>query len=254
MAKKNKDKKTLQKSSKENILSGIKHQTRQGIFAVVFIVLAIIFILASINNSDGGSFAGPVGKEIFKILFLFLGIGYFLLPVFFLMLGISFFKAEEKNLNKLKIFGGLFFFISGLGLINLISTQYWIAQGGYVGWVISTPLLKMFGFYASAIILIALLIISFLILFETKLTIDSLMFWKKKEKEEDENADEDIKMIADKAEEDEEKADEAEKEKEDKRDKKQSKGFFVKTNEDEESGIKYNPRRHKAQFQQRRSA
>ena len=68
------------------------------------------------------------------------------------------------------------------------------------------------------------------------------MFWKKKEKEEDENADEDIKMIADKAEEDEEKADEAEKEKEDKRDKKQSKGFFVKTNEDEESGIKYNPR------------
>ena len=239
MAKKNK--KINPKSSNENILSGIKHQTRQGIFAVIFIVLAIIFVLASINNSDGGSFAGPVGQEIYKILSLFLGIGYFLLPVFFLMLSISFFKAEEKSLNKLKIFGGLFFFISGLGLINLISTQYWTAQGGYVGWVISTPLLKMFGFYASTIILLALLIISFLILFETKLTIDSLMFWKKKEKEVEEN-DDDIQMIADKAEEDEEKADEVEKEKEDKKEKKQSKGFFVKNGDEEDSGIKYNPR------------
>ena len=75
MAKKNK--KINPRSSNENILSGIKHQTRQGIFAVIFIVLAIIFVLASINNSDGGSFAGPVGQEIYKILSLFLGIGYF---------------------------------------------------------------------------------------------------------------------------------------------------------------------------------
>ena len=241
MAKKNNDKKLKPKSSKENILSGIKHHTRQGIFAVIFLLLSIIFILAAINTSDGGSFAGPVGQEIYKILSLFLGIGYFLLPLFFLMLSISFFKAEEKNLNNLKIFGGIFFFISGLGLINLISTQYWTAQGGYVGWIISTPLLKMFGYYASVIILLALLIISFLILFEAKLTIDSLMFWKKKEMDDEDN-DEDIQIIADKAEKDEEKAEKVEKEKEEKNDKKQSKGFFVKNGDAEDSGIKYNPR------------
>jgi len=242
MASKNKDRKNNSKSSsKENILSSIKNETKQGIFAVAFFVLAIIFILASITNADGGSFAGPVGKEVYHLLSVFLGIGYFLLPLFFLMLSISFFKAEERNLNKLKIFGGIIFFISGLGLIDLVSTQYWTAQGGQLGWVISTPLLKMFGFYASAIILLALLIISCLILFETKFTIESIMFWKKWDKEEKDD-DEDIKVIADKVEKDEKKEDEIEKEKEEKEEKKQSKGAFVKKNEEDESYIKFNPK------------
>jgi len=246
MAPKNKDKKipkTNPKSnskteSKESILSSIKNETKQAIYAISFLLLSIIFILSSVD------YAGPVGKEVFKLLYILLGVGYFLLPIFFLMLSISFFKAEEKDFNKIKVFGGVIFFISGLGLIDIISKQYWPAsvnyQGGWLGWLISTPLLKMFGYYTSVIIVIALLIISCLILFETKITVESLMFWRKsKVEEEDEDEDEDIKAIVDERAKEEKKEEKIEKEKEQK---KESKGMFVKKNEEEESGIKYNPR------------
>ena len=43
----------------------------------------------------------------------------------------------------------------------------------------------MFGFTATLIILSALLIISFLILFESKLTIDTLCFWRRFRKDAD---------------------------------------------------------------------
>ena len=206
MASKNKDKKGSKLTPRDNILSSIKNETKQGIYAIIFFVLAAIFTLASIKTGGTGNevyYAGPVGKETYHLLSILLGIGYFLLPLLFLMLSISFFKAEERNFNKLKFFGGILFFISGLGTIDLISKQYWTAQGGQLGWVISTPLFNMFGFYASAIILLALLVISCLVLFETKITVDSILFWRKpKENIED---DEDIKVIADKVEENEKK-------------------------------------------------
>jgi len=248
MASKNKEKKNSkinQKTSpKENILSSIKNETKQGIFAVTFLVLAIIFILASIKTGLPGSevyYAGPVGKEAYYLLSKLLGIGYFLLPLFFLMLSVSFFKAEERNFNNIKFFGGILFFISGLGIIDLVSKQYWTAQGGKIGWLISTPLFSMFGFYASAIILFALLVISCLVLFETQITVNSILFWRKEKEELDEieeDDNEDIKMIAEKAEEDEKEVEE----KEEKKDKKQSKGAFLKKSESEESDIKFNPR------------
>jgi S-DNA-T family DNA segregation ATPase FtsK/SpoIIIE len=248
MAPKNKDKRkekpNKKSAQKENILSSIKNETKQGILAVSFFVLSIIFILASIKTGSVGHevyYAGPVGKEIFYLLSILLGIGYYLIPLFFLMLSISFFKEEEKEFDALKLFGGILFFISGIGMIDLISKQYWTAQGGKIGWLISTPLLSMFGFYASIIILLAFLVISCLVLFETKLTAESLMFWKKK-KEIEEEDDEDIKAIGEKAEEEEKEEEKIEKKKEEEKDKKQSKGAFVKKTEEDESGIKYNPR------------
>ncbi len=238
MAIKNKEKKNPKSTPKENILSSIKNETKQGIIAVAFFVLAIIFTLASIKTGADGSFAGPVGKEIYHLLSILLGIGYFLIPIFFLMLSISFFKVEERDFNKLKFFGAILFFISGLGMIDLVSKHYWTAQGGMLGGVISSPLLKMFDFYASAIILLAILIISCLILFETRITVESIMFWRKDKKEDDD----DIKVIADKAEADEKKEEKAEEEKEERKDKKTSKGVFIKKNEEDESGIKFNPK------------
>ncbi len=175
--------KTNSKSEyKNDVLSNIKNETKQGILAVTFLVLGIIFILASIKTGNSGHevyYAGPVGKGTYDFLSTLFGIGYFLIPLFFLMFSISFFKAEEREFNKLKIFGGILFFVSGLGMIDLVSRQYWTAQGGKFGWLISTPLSSMFGFYASVIILFALLIISCLILFETRITVESLLFWRK---------------------------------------------------------------------------
>ncbi len=171
---KQKDKKYKERDSGTSFLGKLKNETRQGILAVIFFVLAAIFILSSFSK------AGFVGNQIYNLFSLLFGIGYFLIPLFFIMLSISFLKDEEKEFTKLKVFGGVLFFVSSLGLIDLLSKNYdWSVGGGDLGWLISTPALKMFGFYAGAIILIALLIISCLVLFETRFTVESLMFWNK---------------------------------------------------------------------------
>ena len=166
MAAKQKDNKR-KNDKNDSILGFIKKETKQSILTVVFFVLAAIFVLASISK------AGFVGDEIYGIFSNLFGIGYFLIPLFFLALSISFFRSEEKDFNKLKFFGGLLFFVSGLGIIDVI-----FERGGQVGWAIGTPVLKMFGFEAALIILFAFLVVSCLILFETKLTAESIMFWK----------------------------------------------------------------------------
>lgn len=99
MAQKNKDRKTNSRSAKDNAFRSIKNETKQGIFAITFFVLAIIFILASIKSGSAGNeiyYAGPVGKKIYDLLSILLGVGYFLLPLFFLMLSISFFKRGAR--------------------------------------------------------------------------------------------------------------------------------------------------------------
>ena len=214
---------------------GVKNETKQGIMAVVFFVLAAIFTLASLSK------AGWVGDQFFHILSILLGIGYFLIPLFFFLLSISFLKAEEREFNKIKITGGIFFFISGLGLIDLISKTYWTAQGGKIGWLISTPLSKLFGFYASTIILVAVLIISCLIIFETKLTVNSIFFWRRWSKKSDKNDTEDIQKVkVTKGDEDVEDDDE-EKDQKEEREKKQQKPIVVKKGVEEEE-FKMTPR------------
>ena len=229
----NKQKEKIEKKS--GFWHGVKNETKQAIMAVVFFVLAAIFTLASLGK------AGPVGTQTFYILSVLLGIGYFLIPLFFFLLSVSFLKAEEREFNKLKIAGGILFFISGLGLIDLISKNYWTAQGGKIGWLISTPLSSLFGFYASTIILVAILIISCLIIFETKLTVNSIFFWRRWNKSDEKDSEEEVKDVkilkGDEEEEDEKDKDEEKAEKA----KKPSKPIVVKKG-DEEEEFKMNPR------------
>ena len=239
----NKKEKNIKKNppQKEGFWSTVKNETKQAILAITFLVLSIIFVLASLNM------AGIVGDKIYYLLSILLGIGYFLIPFLLFLLSISFFKAEEREFNKIKIFGGILFFISGLGLIDLISKTYWTAQGGYIGWAISAPLLKLFGFYTSAIILVAILTISCLIIFETKITLKSILFWRKEKgiiKTEDEEdiknlklADDDEEEVKDKKKKQEIKEVEVEVEE---KNKKQTRGAFIKPNEEEE--LKVTPR------------
>jgi S-DNA-T family DNA segregation ATPase FtsK/SpoIIIE len=66
------------------------------------------------------------------------------------------------------------------------------------------------------------------------------MFWKKKKEKMDE--DEDIKAIGVKAEEEEKEEEKIEKKRDDEKEKKEPKGAFIKKSDEDESGIKYNPR------------
>lgn len=166
------------KSAENNFLGQIGDETKQAVFAIVFFAMTILSILAYLHKS------GMVGNKIYDILERLLGVGYLLIPLLFLLLGVSFIKSKKRDIGWLKIIGIIIFFASGLGVIGVI----WNQRGGMIGSIISSPLLKLFDFYTSLIILAALITISSLIIFETKLNTDSFMaigrlFGKKSEGE-----------------------------------------------------------------------
>jgi S-DNA-T family DNA segregation ATPase FtsK/SpoIIIE len=163
MRKKKEDKQSFTDSVK------VKKGTIQGIVAIVFFVASIFTILASFGH------AGFVGEYVYKIFKKLFGVGYTLLPLLLIMLGVSFLKSLEKNFDLSKMFGSILFFISGLGIIDAVMVD----KGGIVGELISLPLLKLFDFYLSVIILVATLIISILITFEAELRLEHLFFWRK---------------------------------------------------------------------------
>jgi S-DNA-T family DNA segregation ATPase FtsK/SpoIIIE len=160
----NKDRK-----KERNLWGNIKTETVQAVLAIISFILALLALLASLGK------AGPVGSYIYAALDTLLGVGYFLLPILFLMLGGSFLRGLEKRFEASKIVGSLLFFISALGLIDMFPGGH----GGILGHFISSPLIRLFGPYATALLLVAGVAISILIIFETHFTLESLMFWKK---------------------------------------------------------------------------
>src|SRR3989344_887902 len=148
--------------------SEIKKETWQAVIAIVFFVLALLAVLAVFDK------AGFIGSYLYNISKKLLGIGYFLLPIALIMIGISFLKGVQKKFQISKLIGAILFFISGLGLIDLL----FVREGGILGRYISWPLISLFDIYAAAFILITILTISILITFDIHFTLEHLMLWR----------------------------------------------------------------------------
>ncbi|MDB5204845.1 MAG: cell division protein FtsK [Candidatus Taylorbacteria bacterium] len=161
----------------------VKDETMQSILSIVFFLVALLFILASVGK------AGLVGVNVYEFFSKLFGIGYFLIPLLFAMLGVSFLKTLEQRFSVTKIIFGLVFFFSSLGIIEIANKT----SGGAVGEMMVKPLIQLFDVYSSVILLFALIVISILIIFETHLKTSTLFFWKKKiESEQDENDTSDV--------------------------------------------------------------
>jgi S-DNA-T family DNA segregation ATPase FtsK/SpoIIIE len=157
-------------SKRKTLLNDLKDETIQGVVAIIFFVLGILFILAAFGKS------GLVGAKVYSLSHYLLGFGYFLLPLLFFILGGLFWRSLERSFPLTKVIGSLIFFLSGLGIINVAVPK----QGGVVGNLISSPLIKLFDVYTTLVILSALFIIALFIIFDAKLTFDPLLeFWDK---------------------------------------------------------------------------
>ena len=152
---------------KEN--SGLKSQTKHGIMAIVFFVLALFFLM-SVFDITG--VAGVYMKDFFKSV---LGnVGYFLLPALLILLGYSYVKIKTPNIGWRSAIGATMFLLSSLGIIDIAGDKN---SGGLLGEILSKPLVSLFDVYASIIFLGAILTISILVIFDTK--IDFALFFKK---------------------------------------------------------------------------
>ncbi len=146
----------------------IGKETMQAVFAIVFFLIALLFMLAPFHLAD------PIGHYIYEFLKTWFGFGYYLIPVSSIMIGFSFLRGVKFEFRISKFLSVILFFLSGLGLIGLLVA----GEGGQVGTWITYPFIKVIGLWATPLILTASIIISVLITLEIHFTIQSLMFWK----------------------------------------------------------------------------
>ena len=225
---------------KEEVKPGISTETKHGIWAVVLFVVALFLFLSAFGA------AGVAGAFVYKILYYLLGVGYILLPTLLMLVGYSFVHSKMPNIGMTRTLSSTAFLLSGLGIVNIASTNN---SGGILGRIMSGPLVKLFDVYATIFFLGGILIISLFVMFDTKPELATFfsrltsIFRKKDSGEEDEEEYEDEEyeeeVYEDEEEEYEEEADEEEEEeevveKEEKKSKKKKKGAFIAKNEEDE--------------------
>lgn len=171
--KKNSKKKREDKSFDPD--NAIHPDVRKNIWVVLFLGIAILFILA------GAGQAGPWGAGIFNFLDKLLGVGYYLLPVIFFILAFSMITPERKRILWLTITAGVLFVASGLGVIDIIAP----GAGGLLGLVFGS-LKRPFGVTAALVITLIILIASFLTLINRPFRMPKL---PKRERSEEEDGD-----------------------------------------------------------------
>ncbi len=166
------------KSKKEPVLQkfgigsfmNLNDGTKKGIGAVVLFVVAVFLLLAAFGK------AGMVGNKTYDILGTLMGVGYYFLPLVLIALGILFSlpkkeDEEERNVATAQIISAFVLFISVLGLINLAVAQ----KGGFLGTIVSKPLVALFDTTVATIALIGIASISVLAMFDTTLNLHIFM-------------------------------------------------------------------------------
>ena len=141
----------------------LKEETRQTVLGVVLLALALFFMIA------GFGAGGIVGHSTKEALVYLLGVGYALAPILFAVLGVTFIRSGRPQVRAVQVLGSLLLLVGSLGLIDVASQTSHEAGaiGQFFGYIFVTP----FETLGAILFLGALLIISLVILFDTRPTI-----------------------------------------------------------------------------------
>ncbi|MBI5621798.1 DNA translocase FtsK [Candidatus Falkowbacteria bacterium] len=143
-------------------------ETRRGIAIILFLVLAAISILSLFG------IAGVLGVSIKYALGQLFGAATWLFPIILLILSYLIILPNRYAIGFINYFGVFLFVISFNGLLHLrlpldsaIEAAAAGHGGGYLGLLLSWPLQRLMGLWASLIVLVALLLIGLMIAFNT---------------------------------------------------------------------------------------
>jgi DNA segregation ATPase FtsK/SpoIIIE, S-DNA-T family len=182
----------------------LSSETKRGISVVVFVLLGLISFLAVMDLS------GSFGQYMLSALKWLLGVLAYAFPILMILLAIRLAfhlpeskkdreemlknRSEDKGFYLRTYLGSLMVIGTIAGIIHLFVSKnsdlvgFELAMegkgGGLLGAIFAVPTLNAFGFLASNIVLVALLIIGILIVFNIPL---HALWPKKAESEENEN-------------------------------------------------------------------
>ncbi len=132
--------------------SRLHPDTKKSVFAIGFLALALILILARFGN------AGPVGDYAYNFFNWLFGVGYFLLPLILIIMSVVFLTSERRKIYGITFIGAIIFVLSSLGLIDIFYSD----KAGIFGWLVGS-IESLFGRVASIIIVVAMIVASFLV-------------------------------------------------------------------------------------------
>ena len=164
-------------------LFDLEDQTKKAILAILFFSFAIVISLSIWH------LAGPFGELVFKGFNYLFGWGYFALPVVFLIMTFEFLKSRRKHIYFATIFGAFLLFVSALGILKM---SFLNNYAGLTGYIVALSLNKIFGFWASLVLLISFVFISLIMTLNIPLRIG-----RDEDEEEDEEEEETIQKVKD---------------------------------------------------------
>jgi len=149
----------------------LDERAKRSIIIVGLIVLGLISFLGLLNLS------GHFGQFLSKWLTLVFGFGKWLVPLIFLYWALILIRKTKNPLKFTDYLGlGLLFlsyqtlFHFFINQINWESTVEMGVGGGYIGLYLSKLFFYIFGFWGGVLVLIALLLISLVLVFNTSLS------------------------------------------------------------------------------------
>lgn len=147
-----------ERESGESWLQELKGETKQSIFIVAAFSFALIFTLSILGK------AGSAGVFIERGLTILFGRAEFVVPLFLFLMGLSLVFYFRPRFFGPTLLGSFLFFASILGGIEIV---FGGKTAGYAGFVVAAPVLKLFDFWASFIVMAALFIVSILLILNT---------------------------------------------------------------------------------------
>lgn len=156
--KKNKNNKRFFEKQKKQSVFYLPEESKKWILGVIIFILAIIIALSFFNM------AGMAGSALIEGLTFLIGKALFLFPVILVLAGIVFFSTKYK-----KFFGptilAIFILIVGVsGIIESFAKE--IKEGGWLGYLLNWPFLKLFGVLVTRIVFAGIILIGLLIFWQ----------------------------------------------------------------------------------------
>jgi len=136
----------------------LPHSTQKLIWGMLMFLMAVIVALSFFEK------AGIAGRK-FKTLTVFLiGDAVYTIPLFLILIGIVFIKTRHRRFLSPLILGILILILGVSGILESLTPD--LKKGGWLGYILASLFLKVFGFLATQII------------FSSFIIIGSLIFWQ----------------------------------------------------------------------------
>lgn len=146
-------------------------EVKRSIAVVLLLALAVILFLSLLNA------AGTVGPKLADAMIWLAGWGKWAIPVLIAAIGLLMIGRDQRNLGAMHYIGAVVVLWSFAAILHFfIEPSDWeiaLTQGkggGHIGWSLAVLAIKLVGFWAGIVILLALFFIGLMLMFNSTLS------------------------------------------------------------------------------------